>query len=132
MLVAMAIAAVLATLSYPSFQATVLRLRRAEAITALAALQLAQQRYRSNQNRYARLSELGLPGTSASGRYLYSEQEPDSLGFAVQAVAQGSQASDTLCAHLALQVSGLDVQWRSGPSPELSNTGSDNTRCWNQ
>jgi type IV pilus assembly protein PilE len=132
LLVALCIAGVLATVAYPGLQSTILRLRRAEALSTFAQFQTAQQRHRSRHLRYATLNELGLPLASASGRYLYSEVVPDSSRYAILAVAQGAQASDTLCAHLALRVDGLDVEWRSGPNEELANLSADNRRCWSR
>jgi type IV pilus assembly protein PilE len=132
LLITLCIAGVLATLAYPGMQSTVLRLRRAEAVTALAQLQLAQQRHRSRHLRYATLSELGLPSTSPSGRYGYREDTPDTSRYAILAVAQGAQASDAACAHLALRVDGLEVEWRSGPTDALANPSADNQRCWSR
>ena len=132
LLITLCIAGVLATLAYPGLQSTVWRLRRAEAVTTLAQMQLAQQRHRSRHLRYATLSELGLPSASPSGRYQYSEDTPDTSRYGILAVAQGDQAGDSPCVHLGLRVDGLDVQWLSGPTEDLANPSADNRRCWSR
>lgn len=132
LMVGLAIAAVLAALSYPSVQSAVLKVRRGEALALLAQCQLAQERHRSSHPAYASLAQLGIPATSPSGRYRLSEQTPGAGGYALRATAQGGQAADTACRHLLLQVNGLDIRWASGPDDALTNGDADNRRCWAQ
>lgn len=130
LLVGVAIAAVLATLSYPAYQAAILSLRRSEALTLFAQCQLAQERYRSNHPGFATLAQLGVPTLSPSGRYLLSETPPGPGGYTLHATAQGAQAADARCRHLRLQVDGLQTTWASGPDSTVGNTAQDNRRCW--
>lgn len=132
LLVGLAIAGVLASLSYPSFQAALLKLRRSEALALFHQCQLAQERHRSNHPGYATLAQLGLPTVSPSGRYQLSETTPAGSSYTLHAVAQGAQAADTPCRHLRLQVDGLQTTWASGPNDQVENTDSANRRCWGQ
>ena len=132
LVVGLAIAGVLARLSYPAYRAAVLKLRRGEALTLFAQCQLAQERHRSNHPGYATLAQLGIPTLSPSGRYLLSETTPGPSGYTLQATAQGAQAADAPCRHLRLQVDGPQTTWSSGPDSELANADSDNRRCWGQ
>ncbi|MBL8315946.1 MAG: type IV pilin protein [Rubrivivax sp.] len=130
LLIGIAIAAVLAALSYPAYQSAILTLRRGEALTLLAQCQLAQERHRSNHPAFATLAQLGIPTLSPSGRYLLSETPPGPGGYSLHATAQGAQAADARCRHLRLQVEGLQTTWASGPDSTVGNTDRDNRRCW--
>ena len=59
-LVAVSVAAVLSSVAYPSLEGHVLRARRTDALVALMNAQLAQERYRSNNNSYGTLVEVGV------------------------------------------------------------------------
>jgi type IV pilus assembly protein PilE len=60
LLTALAIVAILATITVPSFSGLVARSRRSDAISALLRVQLAQERWRANNLTYA-------PGLSTLG-----------------------------------------------------------------
>lgn len=130
LLVGIAVAGVLAALSYPAYQTAMLTLRRGEVLTLFAQCQLAQERHRSNHPGFATLAQLGIPNLSPSGRYLLSETPPGPGGYTLQATAQGAQAADARCRHLRLQVDGLQTTWASGPDSTVANTDRDNRRCW--
>lgn len=130
LLVGLAIAGVLAGLAYPSYQSTVIRLRRAEALALASQVQTAQESHRSRQPSFATLAELGLPAVSPSGRYRLDEDTPSPRGYTLRLIAQGSQAADVRCRHLRLQVDGFDSIHASGPDAQLDNNADDNRRCW--
>lgn len=130
LLVGMAIAGVLAGLAYPSYQSTVIRLRRAEALALIAQVQMAQEIHRSRQPRFATLAELGQPANSPSGRYRLDEETPSPRGYTLWLIAQGSQATDVRCRHLRLQVDGFENFRASGPDTQVDNSADDNRRCW--
>lgn len=129
LVVVLTVCALLAAVTYPSFQTAILKARRSEALASLALLQMAQERHRSNHTAYASLDQLGLP-PGASGRYRFSEETPTAQGFSILASAQGAQVADASCRHLALQVDGLETRWASGPDTALANGEQDNRRCW--
>jgi type IV pilus assembly protein PilE len=129
LVVALAIAALLGALSYPSLQAAVLKVRRGEALTTLTHWQLAQERHRSQHTRYATLAELGAASAPRS-RYAYLEVDPSATGYRIIARAEGTQAADRACRFLAVTASGGDATRISGPDLALDNAEAENARCW--
>lgn len=105
LMAAVAIAAVLTAVALPSFRQQVLKSRRAEAREALLALQLAQERHRSQHPRYAdRLDALGQPELTRNGLYRLRITQAEATRYAIEAQAQGSQASDRACRTLGLRI----------------------------
>jgi type IV pilus assembly protein PilE len=137
LLVVLAIVALLMTLGLPSYQAHVRKLRRAEALEAIARIQQAQERRRADQPRYAGSlgsSGLNLPDSSTGGRYrltVGSPQGQESQSYWVRAMALAEQALDQPCVVLQVEVRGASTVYRSGPDTELGNAADDNRRCWN-
>lgn len=82
LLVAMVIAAVLATIAIPSYRSHVIRTQRTDAIGALLQVQAAQEKYFLQYNRYtsqltaAPPAGLGLRDTSEHGYYTLEIQVP--------------------------------------------------------
>jgi type IV pilus assembly protein PilE len=123
--VVLAVAGVLASIAWPSFQSQLQRGRRADAVTALLRVQLAQENYRSHHGMYA--SQLNaLVGATArrSGEGLYDIELLGSggAGYEARATARAGSvvASDAGCTVLSLQV--RDGLAEFAPSP----------RCWNR
>jgi type IV pilus assembly protein PilE len=123
--VVLAVASVLVTIAWPSFQSQLQRGRRAEAVTALLRVQLAQENYRSHHGLYA--SQLGvLVGAAAprSSEGLYDIELRDSGAdrYEARATARPGSvvASDAGCTVLSLQVRNGLADF--APSP----------RCWNR
>ena len=107
-MIAIAIVAILATVAYPSFLGQIRKSRRSDAIQALAALQQAQERWRSQHLTYAGNgviatswpNGLDLIVRTAGGYYdiaIATDPAPTGLSYAASAtaVAGTSQASDT-------------------------------------
>jgi type IV pilus assembly protein PilE len=138
LLIALAVLAILSTLAWPSYQQVLLRARRSDAHAALARLQQAQERYRGQQPVYAGTlgsGGLGLTTRSADGHYALDTRSDDTqpgAAYRVSASASGAQAADTPCRHLAIEVSGGLMQWRSGSSSALDNGPDANRQCWNR
>ena len=132
LLVVLGMAALLAGIAYPSYQAAVQKARRTEALAWFAQLQLAQARHRANHPRHATLAELGLSGHTPGGHYALSEEAPTSTGYQVLATATGRQAADLRCRHLRLQTVGADLRLASGPDLRVDNPDAVNRRCWAQ
>jgi len=123
--VVLAVAGVLASIAWPSYQAQLQRSRRADAVAALLRLQLAQESFRAHHGLYA--AQLGaLVGASSarSGEGLYDIELRGSGGdrYEARAIARagGLAAGDTGCSVLSLQVREGLAEF--APSP----------RCWNR
>lgn len=124
LMVALAVAAVLATIAYPSFLQQVRQARRADGQTALMKLVIAEERFRADCPHYAgrivgprscasgvsTLSTLGLSDMSTEGHYKLELAMASATGFLARAVAVGDQArdhaADQSCAVLTLDHSG--------------------------
>jgi type IV pilus assembly protein PilE len=130
LLCAMAIGAILAGLSFPSFQSAVLKARRADGLAALMQLQQAQERHRAEHLGYGTLAALRQSATSAKGHYLLGISHTTPTGYRLQAQAQGAQQADTACRHLQLRVDGLNHVKESGPTAALGNSSAENRQCW--
>lgn len=116
LLVAIAVIGILAAIAIPSFQDSIRKGRRAEAMTAMVQVQQAQERRRTNLPEYAsNVSDLGIPATTPSGRYEISlVQAMAENGAALQSWAVGyiamangadgtSQAADAQCRRMAVR-----------------------------
>lgn len=102
LMITVAIIGILAAIAYPAYTDSVRKGRRAEAITALYAVQLAQEKWRANNVSYtATLGSggLGLPTASpATGTAYYTIEiiaaGPTSFSAKATAQAAGGQSSD--------------------------------------
>lgn len=136
LVITLLLVAVLASLAVPGWQSQVRRLRRSDAITALAQLQQAQERWRAQHPLYASgLGRDGLdrPATSPAGHYdLDTTVLPETAhsDYRVTATARGAQADDVSCRWLVLETTAGQLHHRSGPDGRLGNTGAQNRQCW--
>jgi type IV pilus assembly protein PilE len=121
-IITVVVAGLLLTIALPSFQDAIRKSRRSEGISALSAVQQAQERWRSNNSQYTlNLGDLSLPASSPSGYYTISlSAAPASapLTSAYVATAQGatgtSQAQDTACRKLSVLVDGGHLKYAGG------------------
>jgi type IV pilus assembly protein PilE len=122
--VALAVAGLLAAISWPSLQSQVQRGRRADAVTALTRLQLAQEQYRAHHGLYAaQLAALrGVPARSGEGLYDIELLATGGDRYEARALPRpgSAAAADTACSVLSLQV--RDGLAHHAPS----------ARCWNR
>ena len=130
LLFSVTIAGLLSSVAYPAYQGTVQKVRRSDALVALMDLQMAQERFRSNNVAYGSLAELRSRATSPAGHYQLDVQAPTDAGFIVLATAAGSQRSDTACGVLRLTVDGANVSYASGSDGNVGNDSAANKRCW--
>lgn len=125
------IVALLAAIAVPTYVDQVRSSRRADAFDAVARVQQAQERHRSQNLRYAEsLDRLRLPARSVAGYYALELSGVSAQGFTLTATpaAGGRQAGDRECAQLLLRVH-RGEQARSA----RSQAGADTTqRCWPQ
>lgn len=130
LLVALAVAGVLASIAYPTFAAQVTKARRIDAIVALSAAQMAQERWRAQKSSYGDLADIGVASLSSAGHYALRITASSAAGYAIVATAQGAQAGDTDCRHLRLEVAGNQLGHASGPDATVANPAALNRRCW--
>lgn len=125
------VASVLSSLAWPSFQGSLQKARRAEAMLAMAQVQIAQERWYVNRGRYGSLEELRLPARTSAGHYQIAISDADAQGYVAVALASGAQAGDAVCRQLRLTVSGGATAHASGADERVANDATANRRCWN-
>lgn len=121
-LIVMVVVAILAAIAVPSYHSFILKSHRDDAKVALAALQMAQEKYRGNNLAYATtLSDLGMTDTSPEGYYDIAIQSAATSVYEANATATGQQAADTDCQTLTVTQAGFSTD-----STKTSNP----TACW--
>ncbi len=131
LMIVVAIVSILAAIAYPSYTDSVRKSRRAEAMTALYGIQLAQEKWRANNPTYGTLAEIGAASViPATGTAYYDIALATNTGtlFTVTATAKttGGQNNDKAngvsCTSLTINQSGPDY-----------GTGSPNqAACWSK
>lgn len=106
-IITLAIVAILATITVPSFSGLVAKSRRSDAVSTLLQVQLAQERWRADQLSYASdLVALGWKhAESTDGYYSLRVKHADASGFLVTAQPRGVQQDD-VCGIFALDENG--------------------------
>ena len=96
LLIALAIVAILATITVPSYSGLVAKTRRGDAMAALVQVQLAQERWRSRHPSYAQdLKTLGWSAPeSPDGHYRLRVAHADAVGYLLLAQPTGAQRAD--------------------------------------
>ena len=120
LLVALAIFAILASLTVPSFTGLVAKSRRGDAMAELLAVQLAQERWRGRHTAYAvDLGQLGWRDTQTGGGYYRLRIDQANAGsFRVLAIPADAQQGDA-CGVFAIGAAGPDY-----------GDGYADSRCW--
>ena len=120
LLTALAIVAILATITVPSFSGLVAKSRRADAVSALLQVQLAQERWRMEHLNYAAdVSNLGYTSSeSPDGYYRLRVSQANAASFVVIAEPMGVQQGDP-CGTFAID----------GNGPHYADGFADQT-CW--
>jgi len=130
-MIAVAIVAILAAIALPSFLDSVRKSRRAEAFTALAFLQQAQERWRSNRADYGARADLpGVNANTPNGYYAITitlDDATKAFVYIATATGQGGQAQDGACKVLAVRVQGGNISYGSGTGADQ---WTDPGRCW--
>ena len=129
--VAVALAGILLAAAMPSYSDYLLRSRRSDAATALAQLQVAQERWRGNNTSYASsTAALGLPSTSPQGHYSVSVSASSATGYSATATATSSQQlADTACRLMGLAMAGGNISYTSSNADGVADSAGSN-RCW--
>lgn len=124
------IASILSGIAWPNFQSSLHKARRADALVALAQVQIAQERAFGNRYRYASLDELRAPTRSSAGHYLIEVVAADEQGYEMLARATGAQAADSACRVLKVVLAGGSTTRSSGADDRTGNDAAANRRCW--
>lgn len=127
LMIAVAIVGILAAVAIPSYMSQTRKNRRADAFSAITAIEQAEERWRANNTSYtsalttASPNGLGLSSTSTGGYYTLAVSATSGTGYTVTATAVSgkSQASDTGCTTLEVVVS------NGAPTPSQSS-------CWSR
>lgn len=107
--ITIAILSILAVVGVSSYQNYALKARRAEAMQTIVAIQLAEERYRSENATYGDLTNVWNGTTSTtSGNYTLSITNNTATTYTITATAQGNQTSDvqdgTTCSPISLAI----------------------------
>lgn len=133
MMIVVAVIAIIATIAVPAYRESVRKGGRADAVSRLAQLQQAQERWRADSASFAlTLAELGLTATAANSPYTLAITEATATRFVATATATGSsQADDTVCRVLKLTSNGGNISYTSLNAGGSEDTSTSN-RCWNR
>ena len=138
LMIALLVLGVLTAVALPSFIDSIRKGRRSEAFAALAAMQQAQERWRTNKATYTvDLAELGLPASSKYYEFTLSPPSASAsdraFGYIVTAVGKDgtSQANDAQCRKLSVLVDKGSVKYAGCGSCDTF-TYSTQDACWKQ
>lgn len=137
LMITVAIVGILAAISYPSYQESVYRSRRAEAKSMLVEATARQERFFSQNNQYsANTNGLGYPAVSGNNNLANSENSyyqitvatatvtcPIATCFSMTATAVNGQLNDTKCRTLTLNSLGQKTATNSAAAAVT-------TGCW--
>jgi len=124
------ITSILSSIAYPSFQGSLQKARRADALVALVQVQISQERWFANHRGYATLAQLRLPVQTNAGHYTLEVIAADEARYEVVARASGAQARDSECRQLKLVTEGGVTTRASGADDNAANPPAANRRCW--
>lgn len=128
-MIAVVIIAILTMIALPSYLESVRKGRRSDAVSRLAQVQQAQERWRANNASYATLAQLGIPATVTGGYYTLSVGNVTALGYEATAtpLAGTPQASDTRCTTMKVTLNGPNLDYSSTPGGYGTNSP-----CWSR
>ncbi|MFG6449170.1 type IV pilin protein [Roseateles sp. BYS180W] len=130
LIVVLCIVGILALVAQPVWTQQVHKSRRTDALSSLAQVQLAQERWRSLNPSYS--AELGAQGlglgtSSAHGHYTLTLELIEG-GYRVSANAQGAQAKDRPCQIIRLEVQHAHTRYLAQDEQGRDSAAS----CWPQ
>lgn len=134
LMLVVALVAILLTIAVPSYQDSVRKSRRADAVAGLTQLQLLQERYRANNPAYAAaIASLPSPNPTVSPEkhYALSVAAAAASSYTVTATAQSGspQFNDTRCRSLSVTMSGGNISHTSTDAGGAVDSTNAN-RCW--
>jgi type IV pilus assembly protein PilE len=139
LMIAVAVLALLAAIALPSYQSSLHKARRTEAMVALLELMQAQERWRSNSRAYtddlSKATGLGISSLTSSGYYTIAVDsvQGDGGGYVASAtaVAGKPQSRDATCRALFLKLEGGgNVAYGAQGADQSAPDFRDGRRCW--
>ena len=144
LLIGLVVMGVLLALAFPSYQSSIRKSRRAEAFSALTAIQQAQERLRSNRETFATTLTAAVTATppglgwaptatrTTGGYYDLTLSDINATRYVATATAVTgtSQDNDGACRVLAVRVDGGNIRYGSGSPPNWAAVDADPQRCW--
>jgi type IV pilus assembly protein PilE len=132
LLIAVVVVGVLLAVALPTFSSSQRKSRRSDAMAALSAAQLAQERWRSNHTTYGATADVMTSTASVSGYYSLSitSASNTATGYIAQAsaVSGSPQAADTNCVVMAVRMSDGTLSYGSSSGSTID--WSDAPKCW--
>ena len=131
LMIVVAIIGILAMIGYPSYQQYVLESRRADAMSSVLSLQLAQQRVRANCRFYAGTpagadacganagaTTVNASATSLDGFYTLAVSNVSGNSYTITATAAvgGSQVNDTGCTAMVVTINNANPDGLKTPA----------------
>ena len=110
-MIVVAIIAILAAIALPSYQDSVRKSRRADALRVIGEIRMAQERWRADRPTYGTLAEVGNPG-AGSNYYTYTVTGNTATAYTITATAVAGKGQDndkqggTSCTPLSITQAG--------------------------
>ena len=107
LMVAVVVVGILAGIALPSFQNSVRKARRADAVDGASAVLQAQERWRANNPTYtATMSDLGASSTTTGGYYTLALASHTATAYTltITPVSGKGQSNDTGCSEMTVTV----------------------------
>ncbi|TWI10698.1 type IV pilin protein [Aerolutibacter ruishenii] len=109
LMIVVAIVAIIAAIAVPSYQESVRKGRRSEAINGVGDLQMRQERWRAENPTYGSLADLG--GEPSSNHYKFTVTGNNGTTYTITAEPEGAQTSDR-CKKLTV-TAGAKPSWET-------------------
>lgn len=133
LMLALVVLAVLATVAIPSYQDSIRKGRRGDAIAGLNRLQLAQERFRGNNPVYASAvaSMAGASADSPEGHYSITVDSSNATQYQMTATAKSGspQFGDTRCRSFTVTMNAGTIGHNSADAGGAADPTNAN-RCW--
>jgi type IV pilus assembly protein PilE len=123
LMITVAVVAILAGIAYPSYTEYVKKARRADAKAALLKVQLAQEKYRTNNTSYGTLAQIGVSSTSPDQYYTIAVSNNTATAYTATATPAGAQAGNS-CGTFAVNQDGKTT------SASVQTTTAKVQECW--
>jgi type IV pilus assembly protein PilE len=134
-MIALVVIALLAAVAYPAYTSAIAKNRRAEGVAAIAAVQLAQERWRSSNDTYSdSFDDLKVEQYSGpSGYYKLAISGNNDISYTVTATAETgkAQASDTNCVRMQVKIERAIPTYRSGAADGAMDATNQH-KCWSR
>ena len=122
LMIVIAIIGILATIALPAYSDYIVRAKRSEAKIELLSVQLAQEKWRANNNNYGSLINLGYSDPHIVDNYSITVSGVTASTYQIIASPTGQQlTADTYCGAISIDQSSAKTE---------SGTASSANDCW--